>query len=150
MESEPAGKREPDDEDAAMRSLPTPMSAPRYGAAGPPLPRNPRARRADVPVSALNELEEIEEGERSSTGSSELGVVRHASLVRRAVEMPGEGGQQARLVRMKSMGNTSVRSVSQSERVAKTRDSIKVELGHIAQQGVVGTGMEEVPVGAAM
>ena len=46
-----------DDDRVAARSLPTPMSAPRYG---PPLPRNPRARTADVPVSALNEIDEAD------------------------------------------------------------------------------------------
>ena len=130
----------------AARQLPTPQSA------GMPLPRRLRGRVADVPVSALNELEEAEAAETasvsersSSVSSGELGVVRHASLVRREAEE----GQQGRLIRVKSVGAVSARSVSASRRIAFSRDSIKVELGHIARQG----GMEvesDGSVGAAM
>ena len=98
------------------------------------------------------ELEEAEAAETasvskrsSSVSSGELGVVRHASLVRREAEE----GQQGRLIRVKSVGAVSARSVSASRRIAFSRDSIKVELGHIARQG----GMEvesDGSVGAAM
>ncbi|KAI0719824.1 hypothetical protein C8T65DRAFT_34918 [Cerioporus squamosus] len=107
------------DEDVAVQSLPTPMSAPRRGAMAAAR-RTHSAELADVPMSPEED---------DSFISGDVEVVRAASLVkRRADEGP-------KLVRVKSVGSAPMRSVSSAHRTAFTRESVKVELGHIAREG---------------
>ncbi|TFK81845.1 hypothetical protein K466DRAFT_590986 [Polyporus arcularius HHB13444] len=108
------------DEDVAVQSLPTPMSAPHRGVMVAASRRTHSAELADVPMSPEED---------DSFISGEVEVARAASLVKRGAE---EG---PRLVRMKSVGSAPMRSVSSAHRTAFTRDSVKVELGHIAREG---------------
>ena len=117
------------DEETAVASLPTPMSAaPRY------IPARTLAHGrshstphvADVPVTATS-VDEAESDD--SEGLQEVPIVRSASLVRR-------GTGRGKLMRVKSVGHAPVRKVSASAREqSMARDSIKVELGLIAREG---------------
>ena len=105
---------------------------------------------ADLQMSADAEAEAEARRERSSASSSELGVVRHASLGRRA---PDARQEQGRLVRVKSVGSAPRRAVSAARRVVRERESIRVEFGHVAapRGSAVGTGVDGEPeVGSAM
>ncbi|RPD75995.1 hypothetical protein L226DRAFT_570212 [Lentinus tigrinus ALCF2SS1-7] len=107
------------DEDVVAVQLPTPMSAPHRGVMAASR-RTHSAELADVPLTPEDD---------DSFVSGEVEIARSASLVRRGA---GEG---PKLVRVKSVGNAPMRSVSSAHRTAFTRDSVKVELGHIAREG---------------
>lgn len=109
------------DDDIAMQSLPTPESAPRYRV---PVRTRMGSRLADVPTSAsASEDDETFEAEETR------------AEFRRAATAVKREASQGQLVRVKSVGSAPMRSVSASHRTAFARDSIKVELGHIAREG---------------
>ena len=117
------------DEDVAVQSLPTPMSAPHRGVVAASR-RTHSAELADVPLTPA--YDDDEGGDADSYVSREVEVVRSASLVKRAA---AEEGQGPKLVRVKSVGSAPMRSVSSAHRTAFTRESVKVELGMIAREG---------------
>ncbi|KAM5545962.1 hypothetical protein V8D89_000088 [Ganoderma adspersum] len=113
---------------AAVSSLPTPLSAPRYASVR--ARSHTTSRVADVPITAVSEDDEAS----FDSGFREVPVVRSASLVRRGSEQE----RRAKLVRVKSMGQVRIRSVSASAREqSMVRDSMMVELGMIAREGQV-------------
>ncbi|KAI1792807.1 hypothetical protein LXA43DRAFT_317147 [Ganoderma leucocontextum] len=121
---------------AAMRSLPTPLSAPRYASVRARAHSHSHSHShsashvADVPVSAM-----LDDDDGSfDSGFREVPVVRSASLVRRGSEQ--ERKWKGKLVRVKSVGQAPIRSVWSSAREqSMARDSIMVELGMIAREG---------------
>ena len=113
---------------AAVSSLPTPLSAPRYASVR--ARSHSASRVADVPVTAVSEDDEAS----FDSGFREVPVVRSASLVRRGSEQE----RRAKLVRVKSVGQVPRRSVLASAREqSMVRDSVVVELGMIAREGEV-------------
>ncbi|KAI0708624.1 hypothetical protein C8Q76DRAFT_123184 [Earliella scabrosa] len=124
-------------------ALPTPESAPRYPRkSGVSVARSHlhvHAGPADVPRTALEDEDDdfAEDGEVGVAVGAEadadvdmdVGVVRSASVGRRGQ------AQQAKLMRVKSVGSAPMRSVSAARRTAFARESVKVELGHIAREG---------------
>lgn len=112
---------------AAVHSLPTPLSAPRYAS----VRARAHSRVADVPVTAVSD------DDRSDSFDSEfreVPIVHSASLVWRGSEQEKRG----KLVRVKSVGHVPVRSVSASAREqSMARDSVVVELGMVAREGQV-------------
>ncbi|PIL28974.1 hypothetical protein GSI_09021 [Ganoderma sinense ZZ0214-1] len=122
---------------AAMSSLPTPLSAPRY--ASMRARSHSASRVADVPVTAVSD----DDHGSFDSGFREVPVVRSASLVRRGSEQERRG----KLVRVKSVGQVPIHSVSASAREqSMVRDSVVVELGMIAREGEVEMRYDPVAV----
>ncbi|KAH9928006.1 uncharacterized protein BXZ73DRAFT_48551 [Epithele typhae] len=120
------------DDSSMVGSLPTPESAPHYpsslGRAGSRTRPPGRSSHPDVPENA---------------SPSSIGVVRSASLAKR------DASASPRLVRVKSVGKSPAKSVARSRIPGLPRESIKVELGHIAAQGRT-LQEDEAAIGAAV
>ncbi|KAI0356974.1 hypothetical protein OH77DRAFT_1495220 [Trametes cingulata] len=117
-------------EQEATLSLPTPLSPPHAVAQWP----TKRARslsgsgkRHRPPPLVLDPAPADAQPTPSDNSSVNEATVRSASLVQRQA-------MQGKLMRVKSVGSAPRRSVSSSRRTARPRDSIQVELGHIARE----------------
>ncbi|KAI0372424.1 hypothetical protein BV20DRAFT_70428 [Pilatotrama ljubarskyi] len=130
VETEPAQERVITEQDATL-SLPTPLSPP-HAAAQWPAKRarslSGSGKRRRPPPLVLSPAPTDAQSTPSDQGSvNEATVVRPVSIVQRQA-------MQGKLMRVKSVGNAPRRSVSSSRRTARPRDSIQVELGHIARE----------------